>query len=178
MRSQQTVPTALLFAVCGMASSQLLNIENWGTHLLPVPFGLLSAWLLVDAAGPAIVLVVLDAAVWQIAFRVAADLGAQSGTGRRVFALFLAGLVGGLGVTLATALAQRRRPSLTAIATGSVLGGLGGLPFAAWVVLGLRSPIPEWLMLILCFAIWQGLAGASLWVSFQTQPRSKSAASG
>ena len=68
---------ALLFGVCGAASSRLVNPEGggtwaeWGFYLFPIPFGVVAAWLYVGRIVPGIALVILDAAVWQLAYRVA-----------------------------------------------------------------------------------------------------------
>jgi len=109
-RNASWVSAALLFAVCGAASSQLLNLNEWGTFLLPIPFGILAAWFSVGSLAPGIALVALDAAVWQAAYRLAVRFGSDGPNLQRVAAMYLAGLVGGLGVSLAAALCQRRAP--------------------------------------------------------------------
>ena len=160
------IHTALLFSVCGAASSQLLNLQDWGIYLLPIPFGILAAWLCVDGVLPGITLVILSEGVWQAAYRVAERLGAESGTGRKVFAMCLAGLIGGLGMALATAAAKRLSPPPAALGIIAVAGTIGALPFAAWLVSGNEAVLPEWAQMLLSFAIWQGGVGFGLWWSF------------
>jgi len=157
---------ALLFSVCGAASSQLFALGKWGDYLLPIPFGMLAAWLCVGRAAAGLALVVLDGLVWQLALRTAVELGTQGATGRKVFAMCLAGLIGGLGVTLATALSKRQAPSVSSLGTGALTGAICGLPFAWWLVAGNQAPIPEWALTLLSFGIWQGAVGLSLWRSF------------
>jgi len=161
------VQAALLFAVCGGVSSQLLNGDTWLGYLLPVPFGVLSAWLFVKGVGPGVVLVVLDIAVWQMAYRLAVHLGATIDSGRVLFALCLAGLVGAVGVTLATALTARRTPPPGSFAVCALGGALCGLPFAYWQIAGTRALLPDWALAPLCFAVWQGAVGLCLWRSFR-----------
>jgi hypothetical protein len=165
---------ALLFGVCGAASSQLLNLNDWGVflndlgaYLLPIPFGIVAAWLLVEGIVPAIWLVVLDAAVWQAAYRLATRFADEGPIVQRVAAMYLAGLVGGLGVSLAAALCQRRAPSMRAVGLSALAGGVCGLPFAWWVISGNQAPIPDWAFSILCFAIWQAAVGVCLWRGFR-----------
>ena len=106
---------ALLFAVCGAASSQVLNLDDWASYVLPVPFGIVAAWLCVGRVAPGIALVILDAVVWQLAYRIAVKFGADGPTLQRIAAMYLAGLVGGLGVSLATALVKRHAPAMRAV---------------------------------------------------------------
>jgi hypothetical protein len=157
---------ALLFSVCGAASSQLLNLEDWGIYLLPVPFGILAAWLCVDGIVPGIALAILSEGVWQAAYRVAERMGTEGGTGQKVFAMCLAGLIGGFGVALATAASKRLAPPLAALGTIAIAGAICALPFAAWLISGNEAPLPEWLQMLLSFAIWQGAVGFGLWRSF------------
>jgi len=160
---------ALLFGVCGAASSQLVNLEGWSTwgfYLLPIPFGIAAAWLCVGRLAPGIELVIVDAAVWQLAYRMAHWFATDGPPLQRVAAMYLAGLVGGLGVSLATALAKRQAPGMRAVGIGALTGGVCGLPFAWWVIAGDRVPIPEWAFWTLCFAIWQAAVGVCLWRGF------------
>jgi len=160
---------ALLFGVCGAASSQLVNLDDWGSwsYLLPIPFGIVAAWLCVGKIVPGIALVILDAAVWQLAYRLAAGFGTEGPNLQRVAAMYLAGLVGGLGVSLATALAKRQAPAIRAVGISALAGGVCGLPFGWWVVSGNQVPIPEWAFSTLCFAIWQAAVGVCLWQGFR-----------
>ena len=160
---------ALLFGVCGAVSSQLINLDGWSTwgfYLLPIPFGILAAWLCVESIVPGIALVILDAAVWQLAYRMARWLATDGPTVQRIAAMYLAGLVGGLGVSLATALCQRRVPPMRSVGMGALAGGVCGLPFAWWVIAGDHVPLPEWAFITLCFAIWQAAVGVCLWRGF------------
>lgn len=158
------VQAALLFSVCGMVSSQLGNLEGWGAYLLPIPFGILAAWLLVGRVGAGFALVVLDALVWQLAYRAAMALDEAKLPGGVVFCL--AGLIGGLGVTLAAALSKRQAPPMSSLVVGALTGAICGLPFAWWFGAGNQGPIPEWALNLLCYGIWQGAVGLSLWRSF------------
>ena len=158
---------ALLFAACGAASSQLLNLGDWGLVLLPVPFGVLAAWLCVGRVRPGLALVVLDACAWQTAYRVAGRLGTESGAARKVLAMCLAGLIGGFGVALAAALTKRRAASAANLATAAAAGAICGLPFAAWLITGNEAPLPEWAEMMVSFGIWQGAVGLDLWRNFR-----------
>ena len=153
---------ALLFGVCGAASSQLLNLGDWAYYALPIPFGVLAAWLTVESVASGIALVVLDAAVWQVALRLATRFGTDGPTLQRVAALYLAGLVGGLGVSLATAVCQQREPAIRGTGIAALAGAVCGLPFAWWLIAGNQAPIPEWAFSTLCFALWQAAVGACL----------------
>ncbi len=166
---------ALLFGVCGAASSQLLNLDDWGTYLLPIPFGILAAWLLVGGIVPGICLVVLDAAVWQAAYRLAIRFAEGGPTVQRVAAMYLAGLVGGLGVSLAAAICQRRAPSMRSVGITALAGGFCGLPFAWWVISGKDVPIPDWAFSTLCFTLWQAAVGVCLWHGFRLKEVSRAA---
>jgi len=157
----------MLFAVCGAASSQLLNLGDWGFVLLPVPFGVLAAWLCVGRFRPGAALVILDACAWQTAYRVAGRLGTESGAARKVLAMCLAGLIGGFGVALAAALTKRRAASAANLATAAVAGAICGLPFAAWLISGNEAPLPDWAQMMIAFGIWQGAVGLDLWRNFR-----------
>jgi hypothetical protein len=161
---------ALLFGVCGAASSQLVNLDGWSTwgfYLLPIPFGIAAAWLCLGSMVPGIVLVILDAAVWQLAYRMAHWFATDGPALKRVAAMYLAGLVGGLGVSVATALCKRQPPAMRAVGIGALAGGVGGLPFAWWVIAGDQVPIPDWAFPLLCFTIWQAAVGVCLWQGFR-----------
>jgi hypothetical protein len=161
---------ALLFGVCGAVSSQLINLDGWstwGNFLLPIPFGILAAWLCVGGIVPGIELVILDAAVWQLAYRMAHWFATDVPNAQRVLAMCLSGLVGGLGVSLATAFAKRQAPVMRAVGISAVAGAVCGLPFAWWVIAGHDVPIPELAFFTLCFAIWQAAAGVCLWRGFR-----------
>jgi len=158
---------ALLFAVCGAASSQVLNLDDWASYVLPVPFGIVAAWLCVGRVAPGIALVILDAVVWQLAYRIAVKFGADGPTLQRIAAMYLAGLVGGLGVSLATALVKRHAPAMRAVGICALAGGVCGLPFGWWLDGGKQAPIPGWAVAALCFAIWQAAVGVCLWGGFR-----------
>ena len=167
---------ALLFGVCGAASSQLVNLEGWSTwgfYLLPILFGILAAWLCVGRIAAGIELVVVDAAVWQLAYRMAHWFATDGPTLKRVAAMYLAGLVGGLGVSVAAALAKRKAPAMRAVGFGALAGGICGLPFAWWVIAGQDVPIPDWAMSPLCFALWQAAVGVCLWNGFRLGKQEK-----
>ncbi|MGB7758726.1 MAG: hypothetical protein WBL61_02800 [Bryobacteraceae bacterium] len=161
---------ALLFGVCGAVSSQLVNLDGWstwGNYLLPIPFGIFAAWLCVGRLAPGIALVILDAAVWQLAYRTAHWLATDGPVLQRIAAMYLAGLIGGLGVSVAAALVKREAPPMRAVGISALAGGVCGLPFAWWVIVGNQVPIPEWAFITLCFAIWQAAVGVCLWQGFR-----------
>jgi hypothetical protein len=158
---------ALLFGVCGAASSQVPNLGEWGNYLLPVPFGIAAAWLSVGSLAPGIALVALDAAVWQAAYRLAVRFGSDGPNLQRVAAMYLAGLVGGLGVSLAAALCQRRAPGMRSVGIAALAGAVCGLPFAWWLISGNQAPLPDWAFSTLCFALWQAAVGVCLWRGFR-----------
>jgi hypothetical protein len=116
---------------------------------------------------PGIALVVLDAAVWQLAYRMALGLASDGPVVKRLAAMYMAGLVGGLGVSLAAALVKREAPPMRAVGIGALAGGICGLPFTWWVIAGHDLPIPEWAFITLCFTLWQGAVGVCLWRGFR-----------
>jgi hypothetical protein len=161
---------ALLFGVCGAASSQLINLDGWstwGNFLLPLPFGIVAAWLCVGRMVPGIELVIVDAAVWQLAYRMAHWLASDGPAAQRVLAMCLSGLVGGLGVSLATAFSKRQAPAIRAVGMSALTGAVCALPFAWWVIAGDQVPIPEWAFWTLSFALWQGAVGVCVWQGFR-----------
>lgn len=81
--------------------------------------------------------------------------------------MYLAGLVGGLGVSLATALVKRHAPAMRAVGICALAGGVCGLPFAWWLIAGNQAPIPDRAFAALCFAIWQAAVGVCLWGGFR-----------
>jgi hypothetical protein len=175
MWSQRNVgwaQAALLFGVCGAASSRLVNPEGggtwaeWGFYLFPIPFGVVAAWLYVGRIVPGIALVILDAAVWQLAYRLAVYRPPISMVVTPAPGICLAGLVGGLGVSLATALCKRQAPGMRNVGLGALTGAVCSLPFVWWVIAGDQLPIPEWAFWTLCFAIWQAAVGVCLWRGF------------
>lgn len=166
---------ALLFGVCGAVSSQFVNLEGWGLYVLPVPFGILAAWLCIGRLGPGVALVILDAAVWQPALRIPDWLSTNPIITRpTVLSVSLAGLVGGLGVSVATALCQRRLPTVRAVGMCAITGSVCGLPFLCWrpgvwwiSVGGFTTPWWVWAIAVLCFSIWQAAVGVCLWHGFR-----------
>ncbi len=162
--------TALLFGACGAASCQLIRLDGWstwGNFLLPIPFGVLAAWLCVGGIVPRIELIILHAAVWQLAYRMAHLLASDGSPLERVVAMYLAGLVGGLGVSLAAAFVKRQAPGIRALGITGLAGGVCALPFGWWVIAGHDVPIPELAFFTLCFALWQGAVGVCLWQGFR-----------
>lgn len=156
--------------MCGAASSQLINLDGWstwGNFLLPIPFGIAAAWLCVGSVVPGIELVILDAAVWQLAYRMAHVFASDGPPLQRVVIMYLAGLVGGLGVSLAAAFVKRQAPAMRPVGISALAGGVCALPFAWWVIAGHDVPIPEPAFWTLCFALWQGAVGVCLWHGFR-----------
>jgi len=153
--------------VCGAASSQLVGLGDWGGYVFPIPFGILAAWLCMGSVSRGVVSVILNAIVWQLAYRTAVGLAADGPTLQRVVGIYLAGLVGGLGVSLVTALSKRQAPAMRAVGMGALAGGVCGLPFAWWVISANHAPIPEWALSTMCFAIWQAAVGVCLWQGFR-----------
>ena len=158
---------ALLFGVCGAASSQLVHFD-WGTWVLPIPFGVLAAWLFAEGALPRVLLVALTWAVWLGAYRTGLVMGSEGGSLRKLLAMCLAGLIGGFGVTVATAIARRTTPSPGGLVAVAAAGTICGLPFAAWLIAGNESRIPDWAQMLVSFTVWQGAVGFGLWRSFGT----------
>ena len=155
--------------MCGAVSSRLLDLDNWNRwsiHLLPILFGIVAAWLCVIRMAPGVALVILDAAIWQLAFRIGA-IAMDPPTPQRVLWMCLAGLVGGLGVSLATAMCQRRAPAMSSVGVSALTGTFGSLSFAWWLVFGNYAPIPDWAISTLSFTIWQAAVGVCLWHGFR-----------
>ncbi len=136
---------ALAFAVCGALSRFLYFPNSWVVWILfPLPFGLLGAWLF--ARRHWFMFAPLAVGVWCAAYYTAMALG-----GSNNFVSFSGGgIVGGLGLTLSAMLFSPKK-----IALGTVAGWLGSLSFL--VVGNLEGDIA------ICFAIWQGLVGTTLW---------------
>ena len=170
MPSQSSVRwahAALLFGVCGAASCRLFDLGDWAGYVFPIPFGLVAAWICVGGILPRLALVILDALVWQLAYRMAVALAADGPTLKRTVGVYLAGLAGGLGVSLATAIVKRQAPAIRAIGICALAGAVCGLPFAWWLISGNQAPIPDWAFSTFCFAVWQASVGVCLWQSFR-----------
>jgi hypothetical protein len=175
MRSQRNIGwagAALLFGLCGAASSLLSSLghsSNWGNGslcVLPVPFGVVAAWLCVESAAAGVALVALDAAVWQLAFLSGAVV-AEGAAPQPVLGMCLAGFLGGLGVSLAAALCQRREPARRSLGISAFAGAVCGLPFAWSVVFENRTEVPAWATSLASFVLWQAVVGVCLWHGFR-----------
>jgi hypothetical protein len=156
---------ALLFGVCGAASSQLFELGR-ESYLVPIPFAVVTALLCVRRVVPGIVLVILDFAIWQLAYRTAIDLATDGPTAPRVGGICFAGLVGGLEVSLAVGLCKLGVPAVRTVALSALAGAVCGLPFAWWVIFSVQAP-HELSFSVTCFAIWQAAVGVCLWHGYR-----------
>jgi hypothetical protein len=152
---------ALLFGVCGGLSSVLVDAEKRGGLLPVVVFALLSAVLFLRSrkkilAAPLIV------AVFPVAGISATAMGLGLGVLYPLGACF-GGLVGGMGVTLATSIGYPRLRSRRYLMGGGAIGCLAALPFSMWLYLQSKDSNDAYLWLHISFAIWQAAVGTYLY---------------
>jgi hypothetical protein len=158
LHSLELVGVALLYAVCGGLSSFVFNRHFQAGWLIGVTFALLTALLLLNSprkiiAAPLIIVLWLAMYLSLGLASFAVDTGG----------LWAAGLVGGLGVSLAVAIGYRKLRSVLYLPLGGVIGALAAFSFGT----SLHScdgidPEPV-LRVHLSFAIWQAAVGTYLY---------------
>ena len=81
-------------------------------------------------------------------------------------AMWVGGLVGGLGVTLSAGIVYHRLLSSRYLIRAAMIGGVSALPFGFWLILlsGGESVPLQSLRLRCAFAIWQAAVGTYLYV--------------
>ncbi len=151
--TRNPIIVAVLFVLSGAISYVLFSAWN---NPAGVPFGLLAAYLFVRSWKLWAVVVVLVDLVWIASVRTAFALIADN---RTYFAMAVAGLVGGLGVALATGLGCRSLLSVRCVCAAGIAGTLAALPFGWWVQGSEKNAFAG----VTCFAIWQAVVGTTLW---------------
>jgi hypothetical protein len=175
---------ALLFGLCGVVSFQLSggDVTHWSlrAELLPATYAISSALLFLRSA-KAIFVVPLYIAVWVLAQFIATGV-AISNARSDYFPMCLAGLIGGLGVCLASGIVNRRLLSLRYLLGACFVGSVAAVPFGFWLAAynaSIRSSMnaPEGplqsLRLQLSFAAWQAGVGTYLYVVSTTEAPGK-----
>jgi hypothetical protein len=156
----------IAFGLSGALSAWLLVSNSDGPWLwawpVALPFAILSVALWVRSLKLSLIIVILDAVVWQIAFRGAI---AMAGLGNYV-AVFLGGLIGAAGVFACMSLSKRQLLSNAGWAAG--IGALSALPFGRWLQAdsGPGADSSYLPLVMLCFAVWQIAIGLFLHFSY------------
>jgi len=156
---------AIAFGLSGALSAWLLTLGNDGPWLwgwpVALPFAVLSVALWVRSLKLALVILILDALVWQAAFRGAIAL---IGLGEYA-AVCIGGLIGAAGVVACMGLS--RRALLSRAGWAGLLGAISAAPFGLWLRVdsgaSSGSNLP---LLMLCFAVWQIAIGLFMQHSF------------
>jgi hypothetical protein len=131
--------------------------------LTGLPFGLACSLRFVRPQKKWMALAVfLDCVTWVAAFRLGI---AFAGNLNPYVGMSLAGLVGGLGVTLATGLGCRTLYAGRTLAGAALAGAVAGAPFG----LVLDRSIHENLVLAISFPLWQAAVG--LWIGVSSVPQ-------
>ncbi|MGD0619827.1 MAG: hypothetical protein ABSB67_19430 [Bryobacteraceae bacterium] len=156
-RSLKLILAAVLFAGTGALTELLAGAPLTKTFLgvapAVLPFAILAAILCVRPVVRMPLVVILICAVWAGAFWLAVALD----RGDSYLNMFAAGLVGGLGVAVATSIGCRRLIHIRPLCLLAVAGALAAAPFR-WRLL----PQDDAAM-ICAFAIWQVAVGTLLY---------------
>jgi hypothetical protein len=156
-RPLKIVLAAVLFAGAGALSEVLMGTALTKTFLgvapAVLPFAILTAILCVRPAWRMPVVAILLCAVWAGAFWLAVALD----RGDSYLNMFAAGLAGGLGVVVATAIGCRRLIHARSVCLLAAAGTLAAAPFR-WRV------FPQDDVAMICaFVIWQAAVGTLLY---------------
>lgn len=156
---------AIAFGLSGALSAWLLTLGNDGPWLwgwpVALPFAGASVALWMRSLKPALIIVILDALVWQAAFRTAI---AMAGLGEYA-AVCIGGFIGAAGVVACMGLS--RRELLSRAGWAGLLGAVSAAPFGLWLRVDSGSSSGSHLpLLILCFAVWQIAIGLFVQHSF------------
>jgi hypothetical protein len=150
------IVVAILFALSGLMTFGLLNTWNPGFYIGGVTFGLLAVILFARPGWMWLVIIALINVVWIAAWRNAVflitNLGWNSYAG-----MIVSGIIGGIGVTAAAGIGRRSLLAMQPMLVVAVAGAIASLPFGWWEQKNTDSALP-W-----CFAIWQCVAGVTLW---------------
>ena len=145
---------ALLFAGAGVLTEQLADTALTKTFLgnapAVLPFAILAALLCVRPPWLMPVVAALHCAVFSGAVQVAVSLDGPIPH----LNMCIAGLAGGLGVALATAIGCRKLFRVRPLALLAATGAIAAVPF--------QFGGPD-VMMLLDFAIWQGAVGTLLY---------------
>jgi hypothetical protein len=153
---REPVVVVVLFALSGALSYFLFTF--WNNQEFPpgIPFGLVAAFWLVRPWKLWPVSIVLIDLVWIGSVHTAIALMSDK---RTYLAMAVAGLIGGLGVAIATGIGCRTLLSIPSLAMAAIAGGLAALPFGWWVQGSEKNAFAG----VACFAIWQAAVGTTLW---------------
>jgi hypothetical protein len=151
---------AIAFGLSGALSAWLLSFNSDGPWLwgwpVALPFAILSVTLWVRSLKFALIIVVLEAVVWQAAFRGAVSL---AGLGNYA-SVCIGGFIGGAGV--AASMGLRYRELFPKTGWAALLGAVAALPFGLWLRLDSGPESSQLPLLMLCFAVWQIATGLFL----------------
>lgn len=175
----------LLFGLCGLLSGRFFEVNGgWRTLLLPIPFGVAAAFLFLRSA-KAILVVPLYALVWTMAYFVAMDMAISRTPQSDYIPMCLAGLVGGLGVCLASGIVNRCLLSRRYLLAACLVGCVAALPFGLWLgeihralSINAHEDALQATRLLCSFAIWQAAVGAYLYVVCTGWKRKQDAGAG
>jgi hypothetical protein len=157
---------AVLFLGSGLLTYQAFywvatsGVEDWQIALqllTGIPFGAVCSFRFVRPRSWFALTLGLDCAVWVAAYRVGVGLSGFN----PYLGMALAGLLGGLGVTLSTGLGCRILYSRRTVAIAGLVGAVAGAPFG--LVFG-RSD-QENIILAICFPLWQVVVGMWIWMN-------------
>ncbi len=156
---------AVAFGLSGALSAWLLTLGNDGPWLwgwpVALPFAVATVALWIRSLKLALVIVILDAVLWQAAFR-GAIASVQLG---EYAAVCIGGFIGAAGVVACMALI--RRELLVRAGWAGLLGAISAAPFGLWLRLDSGASSGSHLpLLMLCFAVWQIAVGLFLQHSF------------
>jgi hypothetical protein len=124
-----------------------------------LPFGMACSFRLMGQRKWIVPTVILDCITWVVAYRLGLAL---AGSVNPYPGMAIAGMVGGLGVTLATGLGRRTLYSWRTFAGAALVGAIAGLPFG----LVLNRSAKEDLILAICFPLWQIAVG--MWIAVRS----------
>lgn len=141
-------------AVCGVISGRVFaGFRDVGVFLVPIPFALLCGVVCVRPWRRLLPAVVLVCLAWQAAYAAAVQ---WTGNDHLVRGMYLAGLIGGLGVGLAMAVGWGRADWLLTISLMGAVGSVSAWPFT------MRWPAET--DLSFCFVTWQVSVGMCVYV--------------
>ena len=156
-RPLKLILVAVLFALAGILSELLMGTALTKTFLdvAPgvLPFAILAAALCVRPPLRTPIAGILICAVWAGAFWLAVALDHALPSVN----MLVAGLAGGLGVALATAIGCRKLIRVRSLLSLTLAGAIGAIPF--------QWPFTQNdVNMVVAFAIWQAVVGTLLYV--------------
>jgi hypothetical protein len=167
-RNLELAGVVLLFGICGAGSSRIADVgaQSW---VFPIPFSVACALLYLRSV-KTIFVVPLYVVVWLVALNVTTYMAMFLTPQCSYVPMCTGGLIGGLGVCLASGIVKRCLLSPRHLFGACVVGCVAALPFgvdlAEWHAANrlsmnahVDSSVPPWLQ----FAIWQAGVGTYLY---------------